>query len=473
MPEGYAGKARYALGALLAPLGLEPAFEGEPRIIYGAASSGATPMRSVVDSSDGLHGDDDGLTRKAGRIVRLSFSPAAPEFFRERRPLTSSEASSFIFEGESWPVAFRDEQGAPDLVASAFLYLSGWHEAAAPERDEHGRVSFEATLPGTLGAASRPVVDAYRRALASQLALAGIDLRPRRWRGKAWALCPTHDVDYLRKWRPGIVYRELVQYLLLNQRREPASRRIGRFRAVLRQIAGGDPYRKAFRRMIDEVVHRGGTATYFVKAGASDPHDVPYSLTGRFMRRQFVELRNRAFEIALHPSYRAVEDEDRIRRERDALGKASSSQSVSVRQHYLRFDPVRTPRMHADAGFEIDSTIGFADRPGYRRGTCLPYRLYDLENDRALDVWEMPLIIMESALFNRQGLSADEAVDTTRSALATCRRFGGACVVLWHNTLWDEVDCSGWGEHFTQTLDAAMRDDALIASLASALEGWQ
>lgn len=451
VPEPHATRARYALEALLVPLGLDPVWSGTPRIVYG-------PFPEWEEAG----------------VVQMTSAPSAAEFLANgRRPYARSQAAAVRWENEEWPALFVDERGEADLVASAFILLSGWHEAAVEMRDEHGRVPFEATVPGLLNIGERPVVDAYRAILGARLRSAGIPARRRSWGGQSWAFCPTHDVDYLRKGRPGIWYREVVDRLLLNRRDESASQRLTHFRGFIRQIAAGDPYRRAFTRMIHEVAVSGGTATYFVKAGAEDPHDVAYSLTNAFLRRRLEDLRRHDFEVALHPSYRAVDDREMLIMERDRLSAVASSKLRSVRQHYLRYDPEATPRLHAEAGFAIDSTVGFADRPGFRRGTCLPHRLYDLISDRPLDIWEMPLTIMESALFNRQGMTADEAVEKTLELTATCRRFGGACVVLWHNTLWDELDCPGWGEHFTRTLRLAAEGGALMASLESALRAWR
>lgn len=479
VPEPQAARARYALESLLAPLGLEPEWSGRPRIIYGPITgsvdaadrplgSGGTPESRATGASGGaVRSGEPG-------VVHLACSAAAADFFTAgRRPYDPSQVAAIEWEGEEWPALFVDENGEPDLVASAFLFLSGWHEAAVATRDEHGRVPCKVTLPGLLDQVERPVVDAYRAILAAKLSSEGMPVHQRTWGGRAWAFCPTHDVDYLRKGRPGIWYRELVHHLVLNDRDVSPSERLARIAGYVRQIASGDPYRAALTRMIREVAERGGTATYFLKAGAEDPHDVAYSLSDRFLQQRLEELNAKDFEIALHPSYRSLDDPEMMRHERDRLQAAARTPLRAVRQHYLRYDPESTPRLHAEAGFTIDSTIGFADRPGFRRGTCLPHRLFDLQNDRPLDVWEMPLTIMESALFNRQDMTVDEAVESTRLLTATCRRFGGACVVLWHNTLWDELDCPGWGEHFTRTLQGASRDDALIASLHSALRAWR
>ena len=88
-------------------------------------------------------------------------------------------------------------------------------------------------------------------------------------------------------------------------------------------------------------------------------------------------------------------------------------------------------------------------------------------------MWEMPLSVMESALFNRMNLSPSEAIDYTRKLIHTCADFGGVFVGLWHNTLWDELDYPGWGAHFEATLDETVRQEGGMKALEGALDSWK
>ena len=424
---GYEAKACYALHMLLAPLALEPEWVQREDLTRGVYYGLRPP---------GVQG-----------IVSLAYSQEAETYFESRRPFSGklTEDGALVFDGRA------------DVVASAFFWLSGWQEIVSPARDVHGRFPYGGSLQERHNLVHIPLVDRFRESLLDALRGAGIVPQRRTWAGRSWAFCPTHDVDYLRKWRPGILYRDFVQH----PRRIPF---------VLRQMMEGDPYRRALARMPDEVSSRGGTATYFFKTGATDEHDVPYRLQkAAGTINSLVEGR---FEIGLHPSYLTLESPDAMREEKERLESVAGEAAVSVRQHYLRFDPLKTPRMYESMGFGIDSTLGFAEHEGFRRGTCLPFRLYDVEADRALEVWEMPLSVMESTLFNRRGLSAEGAVEATKRLADECRRSGGVFVALWHNTLWDEIDCPGWGRHFTDTLDFARSEGALIASLESALRSW-
>jgi hypothetical protein len=233
-----------------------------------------------------------------------------------------------------------------------------------------------------------------------------------------------------------------------------------------------DPQRAAFERMHDEVRRRGGTATYFLKMGAHGPRDVRYDPQDRYLATRIEALEDDEFEIGLHPSYHAHTHARYLKAERDRLVRLLDTRPTSVRQHYLRYTMPRTARLQADSGFRIDTSLGFADHEGFRHGTCLPFRVYDVEANAPLGLWEMPLAVMESALFNRRHLSPEEAQIATRRVMAACQRFGGAAVMLWHNVLWDERDYPAWGDHFLDTLDAAVASGASVCSLRAALMQW-
>lgn len=450
VPDAFAAKARHALTMLLYPLGLAPRW---------------TP-RADLRGAGLYYGPADAAPEGA---LALALDPGAPAYFAGRTPYPAADVHWRTWDGGRWPVLFGDGD-RDDLVASAFFWLSGWQEWTTTARDRHGRFAYADSLQARWDLALRPAVDAYREQLAARLAAQGVPVRRRTWEGRAWACCPTVDVDYLRKWRPGIVWREAVHYLLLNHRRVGPGARLRRLaRAVPDALRPGDPFRAALQRIPAELARRSGQGTFFFKAGAHGPHDVGYRLGGSFARRQVAALAAQGHEVGLHPSYYAHAHAGYLEAERDAVARVAGRPVTAVRQHYLRWEAPTTPRLHEAAGFRVDSTLGFAETLGFRHATTWPFRLYDLAADRPLDVWELPLAVMESALFNRRMLDAEAAVDATREVLAVVRRHGGAAVLLWHNTLWDELDYPGWGRHFEAALDAARAADALVAPLGRAL----
>jgi hypothetical protein len=270
-----------------------------------------------------------------------------------------------------------------------------------------------------------------------------------------------------------MIYREVVRYFVMNDLQRSARDRVLRLGHFARDlVTPGDQYRKALERMVKEVRSRGGAATVFLKAAAHGPYDVAYSLNGRWITNLMQSATDEGFEIGLHPSYYSEAHGRYLSEEVDKLEGAFGVRPTSVRQHYLRYNPHITLDLHRTSGFRIDSTLGFPTREGFRRSTCFPFRLFDIQESQPADIWEMPLTAMDGTLFNRRGMTSDQAIDVTRQLLDRCRRFGGCAVLLWHNMLWDELDAPGWGRHFIETLDYAVEQGALIADLESALRSW-
>jgi peptidoglycan/xylan/chitin deacetylase (PgdA/CDA1 family) len=434
--EPAASRAFYALSVLLRPLGVLPVRDvdpaDEPGLVYGN------------DGPDGWH--------------RL---PAGSGLL--------DEPVHVDFDGEAWPVLFADPaSGRPDIVMSAFFWLSGWQERLIIERDANGRFPFHASFQQRFAIATKPVVDAYRCLLEHELIRAGL-IRPReRWHSHPYVFCATHDIDYGRKWRKGIFFREFVQMPLGGlQTGEKLRRGARNLRQILRRE---DPFVESLELLSAEHERGSSTATFFVKAGAHGPYDVPYALdrqpiTG-YLRR-WIEA---GHEIGLHPSYFAHAHEGYLKEELMTLRRATGERVTSVRQHYLRYDPTVTPLLHQRAGFRVDSSLAFAEHEGFRNGTCFPFRLYDWTSERASDIVEVPLSVMDATLFFRRGFDADQAVHATLEVLRQVRRFGGVANVLWHNVLADEIDFPGWNEHFRRVMERARADGAAMLSVGEAAQ---
>ena len=454
IPDSLVKISRWALESLLFPLGVRPAW-----VERGAASA------------DICYGAESGGTRAS---ITLPCAPQAADVHGRRLAVDASSVEWRDFEGDRSPVFFQDALGRPDLVAGTWFLLSGWQEITSRSRDEKGRFRFSDSLQAKLSFAGLPVVDAYREEVARTLERAGFRLHRRTWGNHEWTMCPTVDVDYLRKWRKGMVYREVVENLLLNRRDDSGSGRLRRARTFAADfLRPGDVYRESLVRMVAGIRSAGGTGTVFLKSGAHGPHDVAYSLNGRFVRRFVSEALESGFEVGLHPSYHASTHGGYMNTEAELLRRAVGTRVRSVRQHYLRYEHPITLRLQSDAGFEIDSTLGFAEHEGFRRGTCVPFRIFDVYADRTTSLWEMPLAVMDGALFNRRMLSPSEAVNATIRVMETCRRFRGSAVILWHSILWDDIDAPGWHTHFHETLASARDGNALMASLSSALDAWR
>jgi len=456
VPEPYRALARYGIRMLFLPHRVE--------LDWVDVEGGETV--------DLYYGTDRKAAGKAG--VGIALDPETSDWFA-RRQAGIPPHRYVIVDTVRLPVCF-DAEGtwAFDPVATVAFLLSGWQEIVNKQRDEHGRFPFAASFQSETRTRTIPVVDWVRHIVADAMTKAGKTLEHKTFGDHAWAFCATHDIDYIRKWRPGIWKRELLDRAVLNQAGEEPGQRMRRARrAVWSFFESGDPFRAALTRIPAELEGRRARGTFFYKAAAHGFRDVDYSLNDTFVHSAIERQHRSGHEIGLHPSYHSSTHPDRLTEQKRALEAASGGAVNSYRAHYLRHDHPGSLHHLASAGIAIDSTLGWATCAGFRFGTCLPFPLFDPIAGLETDVWEIPLIAMESALFNRAGMTEEEAIADTRELMAVCQSFGGVFTGLWHNTLWDEADYPGWGAHFEATLAHAAGEDALMETLSATLAAWK
>ncbi len=114
-----------------------------------------------------------------------------------------------------------------------------------------------------------------------------------------------------------------------------------------------------------------------------------------------------------------------------------------------------------------DSTLGYADHEGFRGGTCWSFRPFDIENDRVLDLWEVPLIVMDVTLRNYRGFTPTEAKVRILELAERVKRVGGTLTILWHNTSLYE-SWKDWGSMYFEVLK--MISSAMPGSRVDPLE---
>lgn len=145
-------------------------------------------------------------------------------------------------------------------------------------------------------------------------------------------------------------------------------------------------------------------------------------------------LADDGWEFGLHPPIRAKFDLDEFIWGKEALEDRLKRPIYGLRHHYWALDwrrPYLTFRKHIDAGFRYDCSIAWRDGSGFRAGTCLPYRPFDPERGRALNMYELPTALMDSHVISASG-EIEAAVRRTLCLAKEVRRAGGMLSLDWH-----------------------------------------
>jgi hypothetical protein len=166
------------------------------------------------------------------------------------------------------------------------------------------------------------------------------------------------------------------------------------------------------------------------------------------------ELHRNNFEMGVHPGYETFHHRENLAREVGELRNALHENSPGGRQHYLRWSP-QTWLDWESCGLRYDSSVGFADRFGFRAGTSFPFRPWHWAKNRELDLIELPLILMDCTPVKYMRLDFNEGLERIRTMIKRVEETGGVFTLLWHNSPLLDPVYRGWYEAILNCLDGA------------------
>ena len=374
------------------------------------------------------------------------------------------------------------------LLRSIFSVLSREEERLVAARDRWGCFAGTQSRLQTLGmlelASVNRLAGWIERGLHAFARARGAVLPelPRWPGGRRFACVLSHDVDELRR----VSARESLRLLALARDPRGYAARAGlagMARAILRRGgADDDPYWN-LERWVRAEEERGFRSTFYVctsRWNERHEYDATYRLGDsiRFDGRRttvaaaFGAIAARGFEVGLHGSYESHLDAAALAAQRSALELATGTAVRSTRQHYLRLDVPRTWRAQQEAGFNVDSTLGYNEAYGFRAGIAAPFHPWDDARASALELLELPLTLMDGVLFRTFGLEASEAARRVRLHLDEVESVGGLAVLLWHPNAAAAEFYPGWWDAWVAALDRLAERGAWATSAEEIRRWW-
>jgi hypothetical protein len=376
----------------------------------------------------------------------------------------------------------------PDELARLLLRVE---ESEHDHRDQWGCWEYGFSENFRRGRLWVPEVDlwvtAERRRLAKKT-----QLEPLWPNGASFALCLTHDVDMVaRKWTASQHARSLSAALrgstgdtdeqVTRRKVWAAARAVARlpYFGVSRAPNSAD----TLERCVELERSRGVTASYLFTVyppKRTTIYDAVYAGADRCqfggktrkVREIARELHEEGFDVGLHAGYASAGDLDAFSYEKGVVEDYIGDDVVSCRQHYLHWHAGATPRIQSEAGILVDSTVGFNRNIGFRAGTGLPHRLFDLAAAEPLNVLEVPLIIQESPLLSSNALELDVPLaERTMKDLIDCiAETGGVATLLFHP---HSLAQPAYLSLFSLALDYARDRGAWVANLRAIRSWWE
>lgn len=339
-----------------------------------------------------------------------------------------------------------------DPFASIFFMLSRYEEYLPHRKDEHGRFLSTESIAYKENFLQMAVVDRWALLIRDILLQFFPDMS---FPTRKFSFEQTIDIDAAYCYLYKGLFRSALGILrdgLHRRNPEEVRRRI----RVLRHKEA-DPF-DTFDYIIERRVHSPhGNLIFFPLLGDYGIYDKPASYHTIPFRELLQHLADNA-KIGIHTSYYASEEPERIETEIDRLSDIIHRSIVRNRFHFLRLDLPKSYRQLINNGILHDYTMGYADRPGFRCGTCSEVPFYDLSRDYETPLRLHPFAAMDTTFHTHMKVSPNEAIEQFHALVDEVRSVGGTFSCIFHNqNLCEEFGWEGWRSVYEDLLEYASK----------------
>lgn len=328
-----------------------------------------------------------------------------------------------------------------DILGLTFWMLSRQEEVGRSDLDEHGRFPGTSSHAFKHGYLERPIVDEWLHIMGQVICRTWPNLQLKRHN---FSIKVSHDVDapsrygftgikgLLRTMAGDILKRGDIKNALI----APL------IRLKTQDLLHPNDSFNTFEWIMDLSERNGLISAFYFICGRTSIRDAVYVPEHPAIRTLMRRIHQRGHEIGLHPSYGSYQNPEIIAAEAQRLRKVADEEGISQsewggRMHYLRWEHPTTLQGWEKAKMTYDSTLSYADLPGFRCGTCFEYPAFDPIQDVTLDLRIRPLVVMECTVMSARymGLGDGEAAYAKFSQLKdACRAVNGCFTLLWHNS---------------------------------------
>lgn len=358
------------------------------------------------------------------------------------------------------PLIELNEQGATihyDIPGLTYWMLTRLEEIGRTDLDKHQRFPASSSHAHQHGYLERPIVDEWLMILGQviQRVWPSIELKQHEFSIKV-----SHDVDTpsLYGFQSWLTIGRMMAGHLLKRRDLKAFFTAPFVKLTTRnQLHRADPC-NTFDWLMDVSEANNLQSAFYFICGGNHPHDADYEPEHPVIRNLMRRIHQRGHEIGLHPSYNTFQQPELIKQEAERLKGICAEEGIEQsqwggRMHYLRWEQPTTLRAWANAGMSYDSTLGYADRPGFRCGTCHEYPAFDPVVQEQLSLRIRPLVVMDGTLVEEQycAIQDSQSLKGLVSRLKkNCRLVGGDFTFLIHNSIFTGYPIM---EKFSEAID--------------------
>lgn len=335
-----------------------------------------------------------------------------------------------------------------DPFSAAFFMVSRYEEFMPYRKDQYGRFTAIESIAYKNGFLDKPVVNIWATRLGNILVQRYPYLKPKKHQ---YRFLPTYDIDQAWSFAGKGFVRTNGAYIKALIR--------GDFENILqrtRVLTGlePDPF-DTFDYQLELQKRYKLRSVYFFLFAAYGEYDKNITVTNSRFRQLIKRIADYA-DVGIHPSYASNSRNELLRQEVREFSKVLNREITRSRQHFLKLHIPDTYQNLINCDIVSDYTMGFAARPGFRAGICLPYQFYDLDMETVMPLTVYPFTVMDGTLKDYMQLSPDAAIEVIHGLIHEVRKVGGIFSSLWHNdSLSDTGGWAGWRRVYEELVKRA------------------
>ena len=316
-----------------------------------------------------------------------------------------------------------------DIFSATFLLLS--------RMEEYGHEGFRFDPTKSLnykeGFLMLPVIDVWAHELGNMLTSGFPGLQVKR---PSFSLLPTYDIDHAWAFRNKSIFKKIGGTI-----RDILTLSIPSLSARMKTwfLRHEDPY-FTFRKLWDVHSKSDSKPMYFFLMGPETKLSLSPKVIGEL--KDVILACSKQGTIGIHPSRSSNENQDLLKSEIDSLSETSDQTIMKSRQHYLEMRLPQTYRILIENGILEDYTMGYAEEVGFRAGTSMPFKWYDLEREEATDLTIVPFCVMDQTLKQYLSLTPQQAMILIDELMDSLKQVNGQFTFIWHNSSLSKLQ--GW-----------------------------
>lgn len=396
----------------------------------------------VVTEMNGLNGEGVVVNYSDVEIENsIQILPNNYLFNRDLREFPKIELSKW----EELPAFFVSPGTIPfDLFGAIFFLLARVEEYSHQKRDVHNRFSASFSIFDT-DFIQRPIIDEWLLKLKNNfLTTADLTFAERQFK---WINTYDIDVAYAYRFRNK---KHIVAAAGRNILRGDFKSFFTRFEVLSGKMK--DPYDTYdFQKEISEKY--ADETIYFFLLGDRGKYDRNLSYDNPGMKALIRWSENFA-RIAIHPSYATGQKPGQLSIEINRLSNIASNEIIAGRQHFLRVHLPFTYRDLIECGISQDYSMGYADMPGFRSGTCTPHYFFDVDRKCKTILKIFPLVVMEGSMRDYLKLNRTEAQSMINLLIEKVKAVDGNFISLWHNDSLTDMKGNYWRDLYVDMAKA-------------------